>query len=274
MEALGQVEQWPSVNAAVAVVTPSGVAALHGDAHRVFPWASVSKVATALCALVAVEEGLIGLEDPAGPPGATVRHLLTHTSGLPFSGSLPIAAPGTRRIYSNEGFDLLAQAVETSAGMPFDAYFEAVWGFTLAGSPAAGVTAPLEALIELASELLAPRRISAGMLRQAASVQFPGLSGVLPGFGRYEPNDWGLGVELHDHKAPHWMGATSSPACFGHFGASGTFVWVDPHAATAVVCLTDLEFGDWAKEAWPRLSDSVLRAVGPAPDGSTWPFAA
>lgn len=273
MEALGQVEQWPSGNAAVAVVTPSGVEALYGDAQRVFAWASVSKVATALCVLVAVEEGLIGLDDGAGPPGATVRHLLAHTSGLPFSANLPIAAPGARRIYSNAGFELAAQLVADAAGMPFDIYFEAVWGFALDGSPAAGVSAPLEALIELASELLAPRRISAGMLTQAASVQFPGLSGVLPGFGRYAPNDWGLGVELHDHKHPHWMGGASSPACFGHFGASGGFVWVDPHAATALVCLTDLEFGDWAKEAWPALSDSVLRTRRPAPDGG-WPFAA
>lgn len=273
MEALGQVQRWPSSNAAVAVVTPAGVAALYGDPGRAFPWASVTKIATALCVLVAVEEGLIGLEDSAGPPGATVRHLLAHTSGLPFVGSVPIASPGARRIYSNEGFELAAGAVAAAAGISFDAYFEAVWGYPLAGSPAAGVCAPLQALIELASELLAPRRISAGMLAQAASVQFPGLGGVLPGFGRYDPNDWGLGVELHDHKAHHWMGTTGSPACFGHFGAAGGFLWVDPSAAVALACLTDLAFGDWARDAWPVLSDSVLAATPAAPAGS-WPFAA
>ena len=62
----------------------------------------------------------------------------------------------------------------------------------------------------VASELLVPERISAATLAQAASVQFPGLGGVLPGFGRYEPNDWGLGFELRDAKGPHWTGAANS----------------------------------------------------------------
>jgi hypothetical protein len=33
---------------------------------------------------------------------------------------------------------------------------------------------------------------------------------------------------------------------------------VDPDRALALACLTDREFGDWAKEAWPRLADAVL----------------
>jgi CubicO group peptidase (beta-lactamase class C family) len=89
-------------------------------------------------------------------------------------------------------------------------------------------------------------------------VQFPGLVGVLPGFGRQEPNDWGLGFELRDAKSPHWTGARNSARTFGHFGRSGTFLWVDPEARLALGVLTDLDFGDWAAEAWPRLSDAVL----------------
>jgi CubicO group peptidase (beta-lactamase class C family) len=89
-------------------------------------------------------------------------------------------------------------------------------------------------------------------------VQFPGLRGVLPGFGRQEPNDWGLGFELRDDKAPHWTGSRNSPRTFGHFGASGTFLWIDPDAELACACLTDLEFGPWAANAWPRLADAVL----------------
>ena len=49
-----------------------------------------------------------------------------------------------------------------------------------------------------------------------------------------------------------------SPRTFGHWGGSGTFVWVDPERAFALAVLTDLEFGDWAKEAWPRFSDAVV----------------
>jgi CubicO group peptidase (beta-lactamase class C family) len=81
---------------------------------------------------------------------------------------------------------------------------------------------------------------------------------VLPSFGRMEPNDWGLGFELRDAKSPHWTGTRNSPRTFGHFGASGTFLWVDSAAGVACGVLTDLEFGDWAKTAWPELSDAVL----------------
>jgi CubicO group peptidase (beta-lactamase class C family) len=89
---------------------------------------------------------------------------------------------------------------------------------------------------------------------------------VLPGFGRQDPNDWGLGFELRDHKSPHWTGARNSPSTFGHFGQTGTFLWVDPEAGDgglALAVLTDRDFGDWAKTAWPALSDAVVRAFSP-----------
>ena len=84
---------------------------------------------------------------------------------------------------------------------------------------------------------------------------------MLPGFGRQEPNDWGLGLELRDAKTPHWTGARNSPRTFGHFGRSGTFLWVDPAAGVALGVLTDRPFGDWAAVAWPRLADAVLEEL-------------
>jgi CubicO group peptidase (beta-lactamase class C family) len=98
-------------------------------------------------------------------------------------------------------------------------------------------------------------------LAEATSVQFPGLDGVLPGFGRQAPNDWGLGFELRDAKSPHWTGTRNSPRTLGHFGRSGTFLWVDPDADLALGCLTDRAFGEWAADAWPRLSDAALAEV-------------
>ena len=89
-------------------------------------------------------------------------------------------------------------------------------------------------------------------------VQFAGLDGVLPDFGRFTPLDWGLGVELKGTKAGHWSGTRTSSRTFGHFGGSGTFLWVDPERGIACAALTTRDFGDWAKEAWPRLSDAVL----------------
>jgi CubicO group peptidase (beta-lactamase class C family) len=166
--------------------------------------------------------------------------------------------PGTRRIYSNEGFEQLATHVGAAAEMPFADYFLAVWGFPLAGSPAQGVDQPLTRLIEVALELLRPSRLADETLAEAATVQFPGLGGVLPGFGRQDPNDWGLGLELRDAKRPHWTGERNSPETFGHFGRAGGFIWVDPGAGVALACLTDLDFGDWAKDAWPKLADAVL----------------
>ncbi len=259
MEALRQVEGWPCEHVAVAVA--GSVEAVHGDATRVFPWASVTKPAVAVAVLVAAEEGIVDLDDPAGPPGSTVRHLLAHTSGLPFEGAAPIGRPGERRIYSNAGFDVLAELVAERAEMPFASYFATVWagtGIVLEGPAGSGASGTVGDLAALARELLAPQRLAPETLAEAAAVQFPGLDGVLPGFGRMSPNDWGLGLEIRDGKSPHWTGTRNSPRTFGHFGRSGTFLWVDPEAGVALGCLTDLAFGDWSKEAWPRLADGVL----------------
>lgn len=224
----------------------------------------MTKPVVAVAALVAVEDGSLDLDGAAGPPGSTVRHLLAHASGLPLDGGPPISAPGRRRIYSNSGFELLADLVAERSGVLFAAYLAGTvveplgLSAELHGSPASGLRGTLHDLLALGAELLEPTLLAPETLGEATSVAFPGLAGVLPGFGRMEPNDWGLGFELRDGKAPHWMGARNSPRTFGHFGASGTFLWVDPDAGVACACLTDLEFGDWAREAWPRLSDAVL----------------
>lgn len=259
MDALRQIDAWPCEHAAAGVVGRRE--AMHGDLERTFALASVTKLASAVAFLVAVEEGLVDLDEPAGPPGSTVRHLLAHASGLPFDPGAPIGRPGTRRIYSNYGFDVLAKLVGDRAEMPFPAYFASVWrdtGLVLNGPAGSGAEGSLADVLALARELQEPTRIAPETLAEARTVQFPGLDGVLPGFGRQEPNDWGLGLELRDAKSPHWTGSRNSPATFGHFGRSGTFLWIDPEAGLALACLTDLDFGDWAIEAWPRLSDAVL----------------
>ena len=57
------------------------------------------------------------------------------------------------------------------------------------------------------------------------------------------------------------MGARTSAGTFGHFGGTGTFLWVDPVAQVVCAALTTREFDEWAKDAWPRLSDAVLDAI-------------
>jgi CubicO group peptidase (beta-lactamase class C family) len=268
VDALRAVEGWPAEHVSVGLASAHGAVAVHGDTARVYRWASVTKPVTALTCLVAAEEGAIDLDEQAGPPGSTFRHLLAHASGLPLEGGSPIAKPGERRIYSDYGFDVLGQALAEHAEMPFAEYLRGAvlepleLGARYDGRPGSGLYGSLDDLLAFACELLAPRLVAGETLGEAASVQFPGLVGVLPGFGRQEPNDWGLGFELRNGKSPHWTGARNSPHAFGHFGRSGTFVWVDPQAEVALGCLTDLDFGDWAKTAWPALSDAVLGELG------------
>jgi CubicO group peptidase (beta-lactamase class C family) len=264
VDVLEQIDGWGAEHAAAAVLRADGTLDTHGDRGHVYRIASVTKLMTALAALIAAEEGVIDLDEPAGPPGATVRHLLAHASGLPFEpGGPPIARPGTRRIYSNAGFEVLADTVADHAEMPFADYIrEAVFrplGMTaeLEGSAAADVHASLDDLIRFARELVGPTLVADETIAEATTVQFPGLAGILPGVGRFDPLDWGLGFELKDAKDPHWSGSRTSPRTFGHFGGSGTFLWVDPTVGVALACLTDRDFDNWALGAWPRLSDAV-----------------
>jgi CubicO group peptidase (beta-lactamase class C family) len=272
MQALREVDGWPAENVAVAVVRPDGVVAQRGDAERSFRWASVTKPVTALAVLVAAEEGSLDLDEPAGPPGSTVRHLLAHASGLPFEGTAPIAPPGKRRIYSNSGFEEAGRVLEARTDMSFAEYLRVavleplgMRGVQVVGSPAAGLHGTLADLVAFAQETLAPRVVAPETLAEATSVQFPGLAGVIPDLGRFDPNDWGLGFELKGTKQPHFSGTRTSPRTFGHWGGSGTFLWVDPERELALATLSDLEFGDWAKDAWPRFSDAVMSEAAATP---------
>jgi CubicO group peptidase (beta-lactamase class C family) len=267
--AVGAVLDWPVPHAAAAVVRADGtVAAVAGEQEREFRLASVTKPLVAYAVLIAVEEGAVSWDDPAGPEGSTVRHLAAHTSGVSFEDGTVQAQPGKRRIYSNRGFELLADAVTAGAGMDFTDYLDeavlAPLGMSatrLEGSPAAGSVSTCADMIRFAAELQAPTLLSAETLTEATTVAFPDTDGVLPGFGRQKPNDWGLGFEIRDGKSPHWTGAHSSPATFGHFGQSGTFLWVDPDAGAACVVLTDRDFSQWAVDAWPPFTDRVLAAL-------------
>jgi CubicO group peptidase (beta-lactamase class C family) len=263
---------WP-VKAAVAVISPTGALSVVGDAERVRPWASVTKLLTALAALVAAEEGSVDLDQPAGPPGSTLRHLLAHASGLGPDSDAVLAPPGTRRIYSNRGFELVGELVTEASGMAFGDYLHAgvlqplqMTATTFSGSPAAGAAGPVVDLVRLAQELSAPTLVSVATWRTATTTAFAGLDGVLPGFGGQRPNDWGLGFEIRAGKHPHWTGASNSASTFGHFGRSGSFLWVDPEAGLACVELAARPFGPWAAVRWPALADAVLAAVHPRPD--------
>lgn len=269
---LAQADAWPVGSAAVAVVGPSGVLAARGPVADVFALASVTKPLAALATLVAVEEGALELTDPADEvlvPGATLRHLLAHASGLAPERPLRSFPPTYRRVYSNVGIELAGRLVEAAVGMPFAGYLSealaqplGLSSTSLPGSPARDGRSSVLDLARVVQEVLAPSGLlHPTTLADATSVQYPGLRGVVPGFGHHDPCDWGLGFEIRGHKSPHWTGARNSPATFGHFGQSGTMFWIDPAVGVGVVALADRAFGPWAAEAWPALSDGVLAAL-------------
>ena len=127
----------------------------------VFQLASVTKQFTAAAVMLAVRKGLLDLDDeivkyfPQIPyPGATVRHLLTHTSGIPDyfddadwfidnwkrEDKVPCndeilnflcetraeryGAPGDQYEYSNTCYNLLALLVERLSGVPFEKFLQ------------------------------------------------------------------------------------------------------------------------------------------------------
>ncbi|MEN9939068.1 MAG: hypothetical protein RLZZ387_5647 [Chloroflexota bacterium] len=118
-------------------------------ADSLFHLASIGKPMTALAAMLLVEEGLVALDDPVSAvlpdfAGAerekiTLRHLLSHTSGLAQDADLtglpagadtaaelhsylsarPVVPTGSKVEYSNVGYGLLGLIVEAASGQPF-----------------------------------------------------------------------------------------------------------------------------------------------------------
>lgn len=269
---LASCRDWPVENVSAGVTDGHETLAVIGDPERIYRLASISKVFTAWACLVAVEEGSVDLEDPVGPPGATLRHCLAHAAGYAFDGRDAIARVGSRRIYSNTGIEVAAEHVAARTGIPFSAYLdEAVLSplglvhTALRGSPAHGIHSSLTDVLAFAREMLVPTLIATETADAATRVQFPELSGAVPGFGHFDPNPWGLGMEVRGVKSPHWMGARTSRRTFGHFGGSGTMFWVDPDIGLSLVALSDRSFDEWAEIAkvrWAQLSDSVIAHGG------------
>jgi CubicO group peptidase (beta-lactamase class C family) len=260
------VSAWPGSSA--AGWSGPGTAGCTGPADQIFPWASVTKVVTAVAVWVAVEEETVAWDDPAGPAGSTLAHLLSHASGLAPDGDEIMAPPGQRRIYSNRGVEVASEHVGRRSGVPFTDYVRdgvlaplGLDGVVWAGSPASGASGSVTDLLAIGREMLEPTLVAGSTVARATSVAFPGLSGILPGFGFQAQNDWGLGVEIRDGKHPHWTGRANSTRTFGHFGQSGSFLWVDPDRDLVAAAASETPFGSWATRAWPAFADAVIRQL-------------
>ena len=255
---------WPVDNVAGALVGKRD--ASFGDTDRVFELASVTKLLSAYAVLLGVEEGAFSLDDDARPEGATIRHLLAHAAGVSFDSREPQKAPGERRIYSSAGYEILADIVEESTGIPFADYaregvFEPLGmeSTEIYGSAGHGGRSTVSDLSAFAAELLSPQLLDPSTLDEAFSNQFGDLRGVVPGYGMQKPCPWGLGFEIKADKSPHWTGDGMPADTVGHFGMAGTYLWVAGDQACVV--LTDREFGDWAKPLWQETNTALWDAL-------------
>ena len=171
---------------------------------------------------------------------------------------------GTRRIYSNPATSSWGRSSRNGPGWPSRHTWTrrsssrlGLSSFELTGSPGWGGRCSLDDLLRFGQELLAPSSVAARRWRRD--------SGRLPRPGRRaarvrRPGSERLGARIRAARpevAP-LDGVANSASTFGHFGRSGTFLWVDPEIDLACAVLTDREFGPWAIEAWPVLSDAVV----------------
>lgn len=276
-------QSWPVGTATAVAITPRGVTTC-GDTSAVYTLASVSKLITAAAVLLAWEEGAFALDEPVPAQllptyeqvyGAapTYRELLAHASGMRFQGWVADKPPRTRRIYSSAGYEVLAAALEHVTGITFADYVQEGLCEPLGirvvvkGSAGHGFRASADALIPLAMEFLRPRVLSEQTMREAVRVHYPGLAGIVPGYGHFSPCDWGLGFSLagdkhqqHEGHA-HWLGRAMPADTAGHFGQSGVFLWIHRATGCAAVVLTDRVFGSWAQQRWDTYNDALWNAM-------------
>lgn len=270
---LQETDNWPADNVSVAVIDGDRITT-DGDLEQVYDLMSVTKPLSAYAFLIAMEEGIFDLDDPLGPEGSTVRHLMAHASGVAHDSREPQRKVGERRIYSSAGFEILAEEIERVAGMTFRQYLRLavleplqMWSTALYGSAGHEAYSTAEDMVAFIQEMIHPTLIHESTAKEAYSVQFPELRGIVPGYGMQKPSPWGLGFEIHDHKDPHWMGTSMPEDALGHFGMSGTYMWMvpawsdSPGAGTGMVCLTDRQFGDWAKPLWQNFNEDVWNTI-------------
>ncbi len=278
-DALGLTDAWPVEHVAAAVVVDGRIVASIGPMRHSFALASISKTITAWAALVAVEEGIIDLSTIVRPDAnaATLRHVLAHAGGYGFDGPDPIVSIERKRIYSNTGIEVAADAVARAAEMPFEEYLRlgileplSMNSTQLRGSPAHAMWSCVDDLAAFMAEVMAPTLITPGLAAAAVRPHFPSLGGIVPGVGRFDTCPWGMGFEVRGDKSPHWTGSLNSADTFGHFGGAGTLMWIDPNAvpgrSVGLIALTDRSFDEWsstALEVWPALADAVLGELAP-----------
>ena len=259
-------EGWPGA-ASVSLFRLNGglvVPIAHaGDRSAVRAWASVSKMAVSLSFGIEVDWGMHALNEPMGPPGATLANLLSHSSGLGLEESDPVVGVGIKRIYSNIGIDLAVTSIveDNPPALWLEDRLFSPMGMSstrLVGRPCSGLQGSLNDLERLALAWLRPDIVSLETQKRFITPYLAELDGIVPGFGKFSPCPWGLGPEIHGTKQ-HWMGSELPAQSFGHFGQSGAMMLLDPVNRIGLVALSDVAFGPWAVSLWPQWTNDMHR---------------
>ncbi|MBY0523892.1 MAG: beta-lactamase family protein [Gemmataceae bacterium] len=298
--------------------------------------ASPTKPVTCTALMMLVERGELTIEEKVatfvpkfaanGKQDVQVRHLLTHTSGLPDmlpnneelrkahkplsafveeTCKLPLASPpGTKVVYQSMGIAILGEIVHQISGLtiqeflrkeiftplgmndtslgwdparkeriaavrvppelekadwhwnsPYWLAFGAPWG-GLISSPADWARFCLMMLNR--GTLGDVRLLSPATVRAMTANQLAPMPLVPEEERRSRP--WGLGWRLNWPGNPSSFGDLLGPRCFGHWGATGTLVWMDPETDTFCVLLTTEPQAD-SSRMLARVSNIVAGAV-------------
>jgi beta-lactamase class C len=260
---------------------------IHGaplNEQSLFPTASLTKLAVAQAVLRLVDAGALELDAPirqllpeALPEdGVTVRRLMCHTAGVP---EMPLStagdwaeirrscletpvqhAPGTRVLYSNQGYGLLGIVLERIAGASFgqalralvfeplglDAHVadalprEPVQGWRFRVLPAGGVFMTVQAALSLVETFRDPPSgyLAPSLLAEAVLDQTGGVPGGIGPRLQWTRCPWGLGPEIRGDRYSPWIPRSAGASSFGHAGASGCVAWCDPEADISWAILT------------------------------------
>ncbi|NUS09899.1 MAG: beta-lactamase family protein [Streptomyces sp.] len=246
----------------------------------VFDLASLTKLFTAVAAVQQVEAGVLDPERPLTayvpglvPPGLTLRHLLTHTSGLRpelplyelpdaaaraarLAAERPLTPPGTQRTYSDLNLLLTQTLLERVTGRPLDRIV------------ADGITTPLG----MTSTRFAPPpswrpRIAAtedqrrpwgkldrGMVHGTVHDENAYAMGGVAGHAGLFSTAWDLALFARallggdlplrpdlgfEADRPWFMGELAGRGALGHTGFTGTSLVLDPASGAYLVLLAN-----------------------------------
>ena len=301
-----------------------------------WPLASITKLYTAAAVMRLVELGEVTVNTPVwhvlpafrgdGREQVRVRHLLTHTSGLPYESTemdarlaahAPTAElidealtapllfkPGTGFSYSDFAYGLAGRVAEVITGLPYPevvrqlilepmglrdtfmlpahggveriatvrgvfndgtdgAMYNSAYGRSLA-HPAFSAVATLDDVVTFLRHFApaGPRVLSEATVRAMTSDQTGGVPGsylLLDGFPEDARYPWGFGFCLQTAANPAVFSELASFETFGHPGASGCQIFVDPVADLTIVLLSNTHILA-GRDNWLRRQQEIVNA--------------